>query len=188
LSKKPFKKVLILHGWGGSDYPHWQAWVASELIKKHFCISFPQLPKKDEPTLDEWLEVLDKEFTHFKPDIVICHSLANLLWFHFVEKFQIEPIKKLMLVAPVGKACTIPELKSFFPYPIPKNLKAEEIIMVGSTNDPYMSVEEAIELQSKLNIGLKILDNAGHINSDSGYGELSCAIDWIVQGCDFSTS
>jgi len=173
------KKVLILHGWGGSDFPHWQAWSASELIKENYTVSFPQLPNKDFPDFNEWIEYLEKEFNHFKPDIVVCHSLANILWFHFVNKFNIEPIEKLMLVAPVTQKCDIEELKTFFPYPIVNDLKAKEIIMVGSTNDPYMSVDEAIDLQSSLNIGLKILDDAGHINADSGFGELSCVVDWI---------
>jgi uncharacterized protein len=178
------KKVLILHGWGGSAYPHWQAWVASELIKKNFTVSFPEIQDVEFPNLGEWMKFLEKEFNHFQPDIVICHSLANILWFHFVEKHHIMPIKKLMLVAPVRHNCNIKELSTFFPYPKVKDLRAKEIIMVGSTNDPYMSVEEIIQLQSQLNIGLKILDDAGHINSESGYGELSCAIDWIVQGCE----
>jgi len=173
------KKVLILHGWGGSDFPHWQSWSAAELIKENYTVSFPQLPNKDLPNFNEWLDALEKEFNHFKPDIVVCHSLANILWFHFVNKFNIKTIEKLMLVAPVRQNCDIEELKSFFPYPIVDDLKAKEIIMVSSTNDPYMSVDEAIDLQSQLNIGLKILDNAGHINADSGYGELSCVIDWI---------
>lgn len=173
------KKVLILHGWGGSPYPHWQAWTASELIKDNYIVSFPQLPNKDLPDLEEWLDFLQKEFNHFKPDIVVCHSLANILWFHFVNKFETSEIEKLMLVAPVSKCCEIEELKTFFPYPIVKDLKAKEVIMVGSTNDPYMSVDEIMDLQSELNIGLKILDDAGHINEDSGYGELSCAVEWI---------
>lgn len=172
------KKVLILHGWGGSDYPHWQAWVASELIKENYTVSFPPLPNRENPTLEEWMDTLKKEFDHFKPDIVLCHSLANVLWFHFVTKYEIENIQKLMLVAPVSKK-TIDEVKSFYPYPIPNDLKSDEIIMVGSTNDPYMSVEEAISLQSELNIGLKILDDAGHINADSGFGELPCAVEWV---------
>ncbi|MEA3553163.1 MAG: alpha/beta hydrolase [Campylobacterota bacterium] len=178
------KKVLILHGWGGSSYPHWQAWTASELIKENYEVSFPQLPNKDLPTLDSWLDFLKKEFDHFKPDIVVCHSLANMLWFHFVNKFKIETIEKLMLVSPVSQSCEIQELKTFFPYPVVDDLKAKEIIMVGSTNDPYMSQDEIMDLQSELNIGLKILDDAGHINEDSGYGELSCAVDWIKREID----
>lgn len=172
------KKVLILHGWGGSDYPHWQAWLASELIQNNYTVSFPALPNRNNPTLQEWLDTLKKEFDHFKPDIVVCHSLANHLWFHFVSKYNINPIEKLMLVAPISQK-VIPEVDTFYPYPIPNDLRAKEVIMAGSTNDPYISVEETIELQSKLNIGLKILENAGHINSDCGYGELSCAMEWI---------
>ena len=49
-----------------------------------------------------------------------------------------------------------------------------------------MSVEEAIELHAELNVGLKILDDAGHINSESGFGELSCAVDWIEKPCEES--
>ena len=173
------KRVLILHGWGGSDFPHWQAWSASELIKENYVVSFPEFPNKELPNFDEWLDFLEKEFNHFKPDVVVCHSLANILWFHFVEKFDIKPIEKLMLVAPVKQNCEIDELKTFFPYPIVEDLKANEIIMVGSTNDPYMSVDEIMDLQIKLNIGLKILDDAGHINADSAYGELPCVVGWI---------
>ena len=173
------KKVLFLHGWGGSDFPHWQAFSASTLIQDNYIVSFPSLPNKDNPNLDEWLNYLEVEFNHFKPDIVVCHSLANMLWFHFVNKFKIEQIDKLMLIAPVSNDCKIPELESFFPYPIVDDLKAKEIIMVGSTNDPYMGSSELMQLQGKLNIGLKILDDAKHINADSGYGELKCVNEWI---------
>ena len=67
-------------------------------------------------------------------------------------------------------------LKAFFLILV-KNLKAKEIIMAASTNDPYMSLEEAIALQSKLNIGMKIMEDAGHINAASGYGKL--VVLWI---------
>lgn len=174
------KKVLILHGWGGSDFPHWQAWLATELIKRNYIVSFPQLPNPQNPNLNTWLEYLKIEMEHFKPDIVVCHSLANILWLHFCERFVFEDVEKLMLVAPVSQNCKIKELSQFFPYPMPKNLRAKNIISAGSTNDPYLSVEEAIEFQSKLNIGMKIMENAGHINTASGFGELSCALDWVI--------
>jgi len=180
------QKVLILHGWGGSDEPHWQWWLSEELKKRNYEVSFPEFPKKEFPDLNLWMESLETEYNNFQPDIVICHSLANILWLHFIEKHNIKELDKLMLVAPVRKDCQIEEIKSFFPYPTPEDLNAKEIIMVGSTNDPYMNVDEAIELQSKLNVGLKILEDAGHINAESGYGELSCAIDWIERECEES--
>lgn len=173
------KKVLILHGWGGSDEPHWQWWVAQELEKKGYEISFPNLPNRDLPVLDVWLDTLKKEFDRFQPDIVLCHSLGNILWFHFVSKYEVKELDKLMLVAPVREDCDIEELKTFFPYPIPSDVRSKETIMVGSTNDEYLDLDEAIQLQSQLNVGFKVLQDAGHINADSGFGELSCAVEWV---------
>lgn len=178
------KKVLILHGLSGSDFPHWQAHLASDLIKESYIVSFPELPNKNSPSLNEWKNFLKEEINHFKPDIVVCHSLANILWFHTCDELDIK-LDKLMLVAPVRNK-PLEEAKSFFPYPIAKDLKAKEIIIAASTNDPYMSLEEAIELQSKLNVGMKIMENAGHINPSSGFGKLDCALDWIkrVEQCE----
>ena len=171
------KRILILHGLNGSDFPHWQAQLASDLIKENYIVSFPAFPSRDNPKLQEWKDFLKKELEHFKPDIVVCHSLANILWFHICDELDIN-LDKLMLVAPVRNK-ELEDAKSFFPYPESKNLKAKEIIMAASTNDPYMSLEEAIALQSKLNIGMKIMEDAGHINAASGYGKLDCALDWI---------
>lgn len=171
------KRVLILHGLGGSDYPHWQAHLAADLIQQDTPVSFPHLPNRDNPTLQEWKAVIKKEIEHFKPTIVVCHSLANLLWFHLCEELEIQ-LDKLMLVAPVRDEL-LEDAKTFFPYPIAKDLKAKEVMMAASTNDPYMGLQEAIRLQSRLRVGMKILENAGHINAASGYGKLDCALEWI---------
>ncbi|XOB62543.1 RBBP9/YdeN family alpha/beta hydrolase [Campylobacterota bacterium DY0563] len=172
------KRVLVLHGLGGSDFPHWQAHLARDLIEQNSIVSFPALPNRDNPSLEEWKEFVKKEIEHFKPTIIVCHSLANILWFHICEEIDIQ-LDKLMLVAPVRINCEIEEIKEFFPYPMPKDLKSEEVIIAASTNDPYMNVEEAIRLSSKLNVGMKLLEDAGHINAASGYGKLDCALDWI---------
>lgn len=72
--------------------------------------------------------------------------------------------------------CNIEELKEFFPLQIPKNLYTKDALLISSTNDPYMSEKEAKELQQTLQIPMKILVDAGHINSDSGYGKW----EWIL--------
>lgn len=175
------KKVLILHGWNGSDFPHWQSHLAIKLIENNYTVSFPALPNRDFPNLKEWLEYLDIEMKHFKPDIVVCHSLANVLWFHYVNNYEVEEIEKLMLVAPVSPTCNTPELSTFFPYLVPQDLRAKEKIMACGDNDPYLPIEEAYMLNDILGIGLKVLEGAGHINSSSGFGKLDCAYEWIVR-------
>ena len=165
------KRVLLLHGWGGSDNPHWQSWLASEIAKEYGTVSFLKFSNYDTPKLAIWMQELQEELIAFKPDVVICHSLANTLWFHLCNKGTISPIEKLYLVAPPSNNCSIDELSEFFPLQVPKNLFAKNAMLITSTDDPYMSEKEAKELQQKLQTPMKILENAGHINADSGYGE-----------------
>jgi len=174
------KKVLILHGLNGSDYPHWQAQLAIDLIKQNIAVSFPSLPNRNNPSLRKWKDVVKEELRHFKPNIVVCHSLGNILWFHLCEEINII-LDKLVLVAPVRINCNVKEIKEFFPYPICKDLKSKKAIMIGSTNDPYMNVKEFIQFKNKLNIKMKLLEKAGHINFDSGYGKFNYVLEWIKQ-------
>lgn len=165
------QKVLILHGWGGSDFPHWQSWLAAELAKDYGKVSFLKFSNIDLPNKSEWKKELIKELDDFKPDIVICHSIANIVWFHICNDIKPAEVDKLFLVVPPSLTCGIPELASFYPCEIPVNLFAQESLLITSTNDPYMTQDEAAALQTSLNIPMKVLQNAGHINADSGYGE-----------------
>lgn len=171
------KKVLLLHGWGGSNSPHWQSWLAGEIAKEYGTVSFFEFSDYDLPKLDIWKKELKKQLDYFKPDIVICHSLANILWFHLCNEKSLQEVQKLILVAPPNLKCEIEELKSFFPLKAPKNLYAKEATLVTSTNDPYLTQDAAKQLQKELNIEMKVLTDAGHINADSGYGQW----DWIYE-------
>ena len=171
------KKVLILHGWGGSNFPHWQSWLAGEIAKNYGTVSFLKFSNMDLPIKDTWQRELEQEIKEFKPDIVICHSLANILWFHICNEIKPAQIEKLYLVAPPSLTCDIKELASFYPCQVPKNLYAKESFLITSTDDPYMTQDEAKALQKSLNIPMKVLQNAGHINADSGFGEWP----WILE-------
>ena len=169
------KRVLLLHGWGGSDHPHWQAWLAGELAKEYGCVNFLHFSNVDAPKLNVWMRELKAALREFKPDVVVCHSLANTLWFHFCNNNPTLLVEKLYLVAPPSLECSLDELKEFFPVTVPSNLYAKKILLVTSTDDPYLSQTQAATLQKNLNIPHKVLLNAGHINADSGYG----AWEWI---------
>lgn len=171
------KKILLLHGWGGSDFPHWQSWLAGELAKEYGCVNFLRFSNFDTPKLDVWMQELQKALEDFKPDVIVCHSLANALWFHFCNSHVTQEIQKLYLVAPPSMKCKVAELNEFFPVNAPKNLYAKEKLLIVSDNDPYMTIEEAQILKNDLAIDMKIIKNAGHINSDSGFGKW----DWMLK-------
>ncbi len=164
------QKILLLHGWGGSDFPHWQSWLAGELAKDYNTVSFLKLSNFEMPELHVWKEELQAHLSDFQPDIVVCHSLANILWFHLCHDASIEQVSTLYLVAPPSLECTIGELQSFFPLEAPKNLYAKEVLLITSTNDPYMNEDEANALQKQLGVAMNVLQNGGHINAQSGFG------------------
>jgi len=172
------KKVLLLHGWGGSDYPHWQSWLAGEIAKDYGCVYFLRFSDFDTPKYDVWMQELQTALEEFAPDIVICHSLANTLWFHYSQTQLLEKkLQKLYLVAPPSMECALEELCEFFPAQIPATLNAAHTLLITSTNDPYMTQDEAKELEKKLGVEMKVLEDAGHINAESGFGGWK----WMLQ-------
>ena len=173
-------KTLLLHGWGGSDNPHWQAWLAGEIAKDYGIVAFPLLDNPHFPTKNRWMKQVKELMAEFEPDVVICHSLGNTLWFHLCNEGDIDPVKRLLLVAPPRLDLQLDTIKSFFPVEAPELLFAEEVLLVTSDNDPYMSVDEASALQEILDIEMKVLEDAGHINADSGYGEWPWVKEWVM--------
>ncbi len=173
------QKVLILHGWGGSDYPHWQSWLAGEIAKEYGTVSFPLLDNPHFPNKNRQMRQVKTLLKEFKPDTVICHSLANIIWFHLCEEGEIEAVKRVLLVCPPSSNCDIKTIKQFFPYQAPKNLYASEALLVTSTTDPYLTQEEASTLAKELDIEMKVLKDAGHISADSGYGVWDWVLAWV---------
>lgn len=163
-------KVLILHGWGGSDAPHWQAELAAAIAKEYGTVSFPLLDNCHFPSKNRWVKQLREILEDFKPDTVVCHSLANTLWFWLCQK-EISYVKRLFMVSPPSLITDIDTIKTFFPCSLPEKLYAKEVQMIISDNDPYIKVSEAQMMADHYEIPLSIIKNAGHINADSGYGK-----------------
>lgn len=174
-------KVLMLHGWGGSDAPHWQAWLSGEIAKNYGTVSFPLLDNPHFPSKNRWMRQVKALLSDFQPDVVVCHSLANILWFHLCHEALISPVKRLLLVAPPSLHCELETLKTFFPLDVPATLFAEEVLLVTSDNDPYMSSDEALSLQRALGIEMKVVENGGHLNTASGFGEWPWVKEWVLQ-------
>jgi predicted alpha/beta hydrolase family esterase len=164
------KRVLILHGWGGSDYPHWQAKLASKIACNYGIVSFPLLKNPHFPTLKNWLKQLDSEIKTFKPNIIVCHSLANTLWFWYANEHKYT-VDKLYLVAMPSLETKEETIKSFFPCPTPASLNAKEAIFVSSSDDKWCNTKEVQAIAKKYGAKLKVLQNAGHINANSGFGD-----------------
>ena len=164
-------KFLILHGWGGSDAPHWQAELACEAAKNYGTVSFPLLDNCHFPSRNRWIRQVKQILIDFKPDTVVCHSLANTLWFWLCQEKNMITIERLFMVSPPSLKTEEQTIKTFFPCEVPENIHAKEIHMIVSDNDPWVEMEEAETIAFQINASFMTIHNAGHINADSGYGK-----------------
>lgn len=171
------KGFLILHGWGGSGPEHWQSWLAGRLAAKGASVRFPSLPDPDNPRLAAWLDVLRDELAALEPAaerIVVCHSLAVLLWLHHAQKPMPRPVDLLLLVAPPGPSAAASEIEEFFPPPrdpTPLARSARVSRLICADADPYCPEGAGVVYGKPLNLEtIKLPPEAAHINTDSGYG------------------
>src|SRR3954469_24368185 len=75
------RSFLILHGLEGSGPEHWQTWLAGRLSERGERVSYPDLPDPFDPRPEDWLAALGAELAAMEGErVVLCHSLACLLW------------------------------------------------------------------------------------------------------------
>ena len=174
-------RVLILHGWGGSDAPHWQAELAAKIAKNYGTVSFPLLDNCHFPSKNKWITQVKEILKTFKPDTVVCHSLANTLWFWLCEEEELETVERLFMVSTPSLKTEEKTIKTFFPCPQPSNIYAKEVHIIVSDNDPWVTSEETKKIANDYNATLTTLENAGHINADSGYGKWALIEKLVLQ-------
>jgi hypothetical protein len=174
-------KTLILHGWGGSDTPHWQAELASEIAKNYGTVSFPLLDNCHFPSKNRWLKQVKQLLEEFKPDTVVCHSLANTLWFWLCQEEEMISVERLFMVSPPSLSTQEKTIKTFFPCPLPTNLYAKEIHLLVSDNDPWITPKEAKEIALVYDATFRLIGDAKHINADSGYGKWALIEDLVME-------
>ena len=200
-------KVLILHGWGGSDHPHWQSELASEIAKDYGTVSFPLLDNCHFPSKNRWIRQVKKLLEEFKPDTVVCHSLANTLWFWLCQELtesleseasapnttRLKPstlefikamnnIERLFMVSPPSLSTTEQTIKTFFPCKIPQNIYTKKIELIISDTDPWINLDEAEAMAKSIGANYTIIKDAGHINADSGYGKWELIETLVLKG------
>jgi len=173
-------RVLILHGWGGSDFPHWQSHLASKVAKEYGTVSFPLLDNCHFPSKNRWVKQVKKILKEFKPNTVVCHSLANTLWFWLCQE-EMETVERLFMVSPPSLSTKEDTIKTFFPCSIPQNIYAKELHLIVSDNDPWVKLDEAKKMAETIGATYTVVEDAGHINADSGYGKWKLIEDLILK-------
>jgi predicted alpha/beta hydrolase family esterase len=144
-------------------------------------VAYPDLPDPDMPSPQAWRGVLDGELAALPEGetILVCHSLACLLYLHHVAEGGSQA-DRVLLVAPPSEASGVAEIESFFPVPLPTLARGARLVC--SNDDPYCPEGAATVYGEPLGIPTDVLPGAGHINPETNYGPWPEVEAWCVEG------
>jgi len=163
--------ILILPGLGNSGEGHWQRRWAERFSTGRIV----EQDEWDQPRLGDWVGRIHQEIMlATRPVVLVAHSLACSAVAHTAQNLKDTKVRGALLVAPpdlenediIGQ---LPhEVRSF--RNVPRDPLPFPSLLVASTNDPYSSVEKAVDMSTAWGSELHFAGEAGHINAASGHG------------------
>lgn len=173
--KKSMK--INIPGLHNSNEGHWQT-----LFERSDPDSFVRIIQEnwDAPDCNTWIEQIEKELKtfHHADLILIGHSIGCMAIVKWYEKFG-HRIKGALLVAPSdAERVDYPAYINGFA-PIPMFKIPFPTIVVASTNDHVTAFERSKEFAKKWGSELVVLENAGHIEPKSGFGNWPLGLELI---------
>lgn len=159
--------TLILPGLNGSPEGHWQRHWATE----HSSASIVEQEDWNCPVIEDWQAELDRALSVVEGAFLVAHSLGCLLAASYAERGNADKIRGALLVAPCSLEVTLrlhPCMIEFGHEPLAR-LPFPSLV-IGSLNDPYMSVPDLERHVRGWGSDLATIGFAGHINIASGFG------------------
>jgi len=184
------RRFLILHGWENHrPADHWQYWLAERLRCRGEQVLYPQLPSPDDPSLDAWLEVLRTELDMLGTGerIVICHSLACLLWLRHASTAEAHHVvDRVLLVCPPAPSKLPDRLAAFFPVPSDRlglqRAARRPIELVCTDADPWCPEGATRLFGEPLGLDVHVVPGGGHLSAVEGYGAWPEVERWACEG------
>ncbi|MDP2629445.1 MAG: methionine--tRNA ligase subunit beta [Candidatus Harrisonbacteria bacterium] len=184
------KRVIIAHRWSGSSKSDWYPWLKAGLEKAGFSVLIPEINNADEPTIEEWLEVLEKTVpdldghTYFVGHSIGCQAILRFL------ATRNKQAGGVMLVAPwlnvrglegeKEKAIAAPWIETKFD----RKKSAQNsgrIFALFSDNDPYVTEDNHKVFETDFRAEVVIQKKAGHFTEDDGFTSLPTVLEKILE-------
>ena len=179
---------FIIHGSFSSPFSNWIPYLRNEIANKDLEVYTPDLPsgvgfqkyKNWENMMNEYVKLgLINENT-----TIFAHSIAPVFVCKFLVNNKIK-IKRLVSVCGFNNYLGInKEYDNVNETMYFENLKevkeyCNDIICYYSKNDPYVKYEVEKEFADTIADKQIIIDDGGHLNSESGYTEFEELLKWI---------
>ena len=178
------RQVLLVHGSGGSPNGGFLPWLREALEEKGYEVIAPQFPVTLETQkLENWLTVMEN-FELDKEAIAVGFSLGAPFLLNLLEK---QALKSAYLVAGFASllgnefdSVTDTFVEKEFDW---KQIKenCNNITIIYSDNDPYVSIEKPKELEEKLGVKGVLVKGAQHFNSEAGFTSFPFLLEKILE-------
>ena len=156
--------IIIVPGWRDSGPGHWQTLWAERLPQARRVVQ----DDWHTPTRSAWGARLEETVLEQPgPVVIVAHSLGCITTAHMNPEAAAR-VRGALLVAPAD-----PERRAVLSdfAPVPYAALPYRSILVASSNDPYCPIRLAGAYARAWGSEFVRLQNAGHINVDSGHGE-----------------
>jgi len=188
------KKVILVHGWGGSPENEWFPWLKKQLEEKGFKVDAPEMPDTFNPKIDKWVAKLNEIVG--KPDkdtFLLGHSIGCQTVMRYLQSLEEETkIGGVIFVAgwfdltdeTWDEDYTPEKAKQWIETPIDfEKIKkhTDKFVDIASDDDPYVRLSDSELFKEKLGAKIIIEHNKGHICQESGVMELPSALNEILE-------
>ena len=164
-------RIIIVPGWRDSGPGHWQTLWQQKLPHAERVVQEDWIT----PKRKDWVQTLEQQIlSQPDPVVVVAHSLGCIATAHLGDAAA-SRIQSALLVAPAD-----PERRGALVdfAPVPHTPLSYRSIVVASNTDPFCPVRLAGAYARAWGSELVKLQDAGHINVESGHG--SWPLGWAL--------
>jgi len=175
--------IITVPGLNGSDDDHWQTWLELQLPNSSRVTGIDW----QSPQVFVWAEAIEKHIDSLPGQVMLVAHSFGCLASAMVASWRPEKVAGLILVAPAaperfslngkidGQQQHVDNIAGLLP-----DRRIDTLgLLVASKTDPWMSYQQAEKLGQLWELAFYNAGDAGHINSESGYGEWLLIKDFV---------
>lgn len=184
------KRVIIVHGWGGSPKDEMLSWLRQELEKNNFEVIVPEMPHTDEPTINNWVDHLTHVVgTADKDTYFIGHSIGCQTIMRYLEKLP-ENINVGGVVFIAGwitlkgieeedMSIAKPWLETPIDFEKVKQ-NTDNFVAIFSDDDPFVPLKDKDIFSEKLHAKIIVEHKKGHFTGETNVIDNSVVLEAIL--------
>jgi uncharacterized protein len=176
---------LVIPGYHGSPQGHWQQWLTTQLPGSTLLDGIDW----EQPVLATWAGRVRELLTRApEPLTLVAHSFGCLAAV-VATADRPDKVADLILVAPADPArFDFLGLRSTSAFPqfqlehaLPERSLQVSGIVIGSSNDPWLQLEQAQRFAQRWKLDFHDAGAVGHLNIESGHGPWVQGLDLLLQ-------